>query len=223
MKKIRSTRYYGVYSDGEHFYTKNALPGVAVYGELLLRQDNVEYRRWNPMRSKLCALLHKNLKNFAFGEKTDVLYLGAATGTTLSHISDISRNGRIYAVEISKTPFISLLNLAEMRNNIFPLLIDGAKTYAYAPIVQKVDVIYQDIAQKNQVDLFVNAVKTFLRPNGTAYLILKAPAIDSTKKVEEVMESCITQIESSSLNIIESLMLEPFDAEHAALVVRKEE
>lgn len=221
MKKIRATKYSGVYSDGEHFYTKNAVPGVAVYGEVLLSQESVEYRRWNPMRSKLCALLHKNLKNFAFGEKTEILYLGAASGTTVSHISDIATKGRIYAVEISKTPFVHLLEVARMRKNIVPLLVDAARTYTYAPVVQKLDVIYQDIAQKNQVEIFLNAVRDFLRQNGTGYLILKVPAIDSTKKVDEVLDSCIAQIEKQALRIIEKISLEPFDAEHCAIVVRK--
>ncbi|MEM3396813.1 MAG: fibrillarin-like rRNA/tRNA 2'-O-methyltransferase [Thermoplasmata archaeon] len=221
MPKIKETEYFGVYSDGENFYTLNAVPGVSVYGEVLVKEKEREFRRWNPMRSKLSAMLHKKLKNFAFREKTYVLYLGAASGTTVSHISDISSKGKIYAVEISKTPFINLLRLAEARKNIIPLLADAAKTYTYSPVVQKVDVIYQDIAQKHQVEIFLNATKEFLRDKGTGYLIIKAPAIDSTKKVGEVLKSCMAKIDDSGLTICENILLEPFDAEHCALVVRK--
>ncbi|MCX8173299.1 MAG: fibrillarin-like rRNA/tRNA 2'-O-methyltransferase [Thermoplasmata archaeon] len=221
MAKIRETPYFGVYSDGENFYTLNAVSGTSVYGEVLVREKDREYRRWNPMRSKLSAMLHKKLKNFAFQERTEVLYLGAASGTTVSHISDILTRGRIYAVEISRTPFVGLLKLAEVRKNIVPLLADASKTYTYSPVVQKVDVIYQDIAQKNQVEIFVEAAKECLRENGTGYLIIKAPAIDSTKKAGEVLKFCMTRIEENGLKICEKLTLEPFDADHGVLVIHK--
>ncbi|MEM3493082.1 MAG: fibrillarin-like rRNA/tRNA 2'-O-methyltransferase [Thermoplasmata archaeon] len=221
MAEIRETGFFGVYSDGENFYTVNAVPGVSVYGEVLVRERGREYRRWNPMRSKLSAMLHRKLKNFAFGKKTEVLYLGAASGTTVSHISDIVSAGKIYAVEISKVPFLNLLKLAEMRKNIIPLLADASRTYTYAPVVQKVDVIYQDIAQKNQVEIFIEAVEEFLREKGTGYLVIKAPAIDSTKKVTEILKSSIAEIEGTGLRISEKLLLEPFDAEHCVLVVQK--
>lgn len=221
MVKINETRFYGVYSDGENFYTLNAVPGISVYGEVLVREKEREFRRWNPMRSKLCAMLHKKLKNFAFDGKTEVLYLGAATGTTVSHISDILTEGQIYAVEISKTPFLNLLQLATTRKNIIPLLTDAARTYTYSPIVQKVDVVYQDIAQKNQVEIFIQVVNEFLQDKGTGYLIIKGPAIDSTRKMEEVLAECVAQIEDANLMILEKIMLKPFDAEHCALVVGK--
>lgn len=221
MPKIRKTEFFGVYSDGEHFYTLNAVPGVSVYGEVLVKEKEREYRRWNPMRSKLSAMLHKKLKNFVFNDKTEILYLGAASGTTVSHLSDIVTSGKIYAIEISKVPFLGLLKLAEARKNIIPLLADASKTYTYAPIVQKVDVIYQDIAQKNQVEIFVEAEREFLREKGTGYLIIKAPAIDSTKKIGEVVKACEKQIVESGLKISEKLFLEPFDAEHCVLVVQK--
>ncbi|MGC8913859.1 MAG: fibrillarin-like rRNA/tRNA 2'-O-methyltransferase [Thermoplasmata archaeon] len=221
MGKITPSKYFGVYSDGENFYTINGVPGFQVYGEVLKREGGKEYRRWNPKRSKLCAMLHKNLENFSFRENSSVLYLGAATGTTVSHISDIVLRGRIYAVEISRTPFVDLLRLAEMRKNIFPIMTDASKTYTYASLITRVDVIYQDIAQKNQVEIFVNAGNQFLKKEGIGYLIIKAPAIDSTKSIKEIIQICIADLEERGFTIKERIFLDPFDEEHCGLVVKK--
>ena len=91
-----------VYLKDGNIATKNLNPGTSVYGEELIQED-VEYRIWNPRRSKLAAALLNGLKNLELDDASKVLYLGASTGTTVSHISDIVINGRIYAVEFSPT------------------------------------------------------------------------------------------------------------------------
>jgi len=217
---IRPTEYCGVYSDKAHFYTLNAVPGASVYGEILVSYENKEYRRWNPKRSKLCAALHKKLKHFDFSPDKDVLYLGAASGTTVSHISDIVYNGRVFALEISKVPFVQLVELARVRKNIFPMLQDAGRISAYAPFVDNADVIYQDIAQKNQVEIFVNALRKFLNKTGTGYLIIKASSIDSVRPMKDVVEDCKHSIEKEGLQILETHILAPYDEEHACIVVR---
>ena len=85
----------------EHIATVNLLKGVTLYGEKLVTRNGNEYRTWDPFRSKLAAAYIKGL-NFEFTDVDKVLYLGASTGTTVSHLSDIvGRSGRIFAVESS--------------------------------------------------------------------------------------------------------------------------
>ena len=91
-----------VYLKDGQIATKNLTPGISVYGEELI-QEKEEYRIWNPRRSKLAAALLNGLENLDISEDAKVLYLGASTGTTVSHISDIVTDGRIYAVEFSPT------------------------------------------------------------------------------------------------------------------------
>ena len=75
--------------------TKNLVPGEAVYGEKRISIDGgvegtkVEYRVWNPFRSKLAAGVLNGLDNIAIAPGKKVLYLGAASGTSVSHVADI--------------------------------------------------------------------------------------------------------------------------------------
>ena len=88
-----------VYFKDENIATRNLTPGTSVYGEELIQED-VEYRIWNPRRSKLAAALLNGLKNLELDDASKVLYLGASTGTTVSHISDIVTEGRILCSRI---------------------------------------------------------------------------------------------------------------------------
>ena len=74
-----------VYFKDGNVATQNLNPGISVYGEELIQED-VEYRIWNPRRSKLAAALLNGLGNLDLEETSKVLYLGASTGTTVSHI-----------------------------------------------------------------------------------------------------------------------------------------
>ena len=118
------------------------------YGERVMEG----YREWIPWRSKLGAMILKGHTLKLEGNEK-VLYLGAASGTTLSHLADIVDEGVIYAVEYSAKPFEKLLDLVRERRNIVPLLADASKPWKYSGIVEKVDLIYQDIAQKNQIEI----------------------------------------------------------------------
>src|SRR5271157_5900002 len=104
--------FNGVFSDGRRIFTVNAVPGKSVYGEKLIRQGNTEFREWDPFRSKLCGAIRKGLKTFPFSNDSKVLYLGASTGTTISHLSDIALDGEIYAVEMAPAMGEKLMELA---------------------------------------------------------------------------------------------------------------
>ena len=69
--------------------TRNLVAGRRVYNEELLIKDGVEYRTWDPFRSKLAAAILKGLAGDVIGAGDKVLYLGTSTGTTPSHVSDI--------------------------------------------------------------------------------------------------------------------------------------
>jgi len=78
------------YMDGTtRLCTKNLAVGYRVYGERLVRYKDVEYREWNAFRSKLAGAIMKGLKYNPIYRGSKVLYLGIASGTTASHISDI--------------------------------------------------------------------------------------------------------------------------------------
>jgi rRNA 2'-O-methyltransferase fibrillarin len=124
--------------------TKNLVPGESVYGEKRISIDagegtKIEYRVWNPFRSKLAAGVLGGLDEIFITPGKKVLYLGAASGTSVSHVADIvgpvrlfsfanfflgpvdvppEQDGVVYAVEFSPRSGRDLINMAKKRTNV---------------------------------------------------------------------------------------------------------
>lgn len=201
--------FNGVYFHKGNFYTKNLVNGQSVYGEKLLIVNGIEYRQWDCYRSKLAAALKNGLKHFPFKANSKVLYLGASTGTTVSHLSDICSKGIIYAIEVSEKMMEKLIMLAEKRENIIPILADARMPGHYSDI-GNVDIIYQDIAQPDQTRILIDNAKLF-KPKHM-FLCLKAHSIDVTKTKKQILDIALDELKV--FNIVEVINLEPYDKEH---------
>jgi fibrillarin-like pre-rRNA processing protein len=217
---IRETNHAGVFTDGSWLYTRNLTPGVSVYGEGLFREGGVEYRRWDANRSKPAAYLKRGGLVWPFGASTTLLYLGAGSGTTASHLSDICANGSIVAIEISPRSFRDLVSLAERRRNLLPLLGDAARPSTYRQHVGSVDILYQDVAQRDQEGIFLENIE-FLRQGGFGFLMVKARSTDVAAKPPEVYARMQRELSDHGLEILDVRTLDPFETDHAAMVVRR--
>jgi len=200
-------------------YTLDMGDGTPVYGEALMTIDGQTYREWIPWRSKLSALM-KNI-DLDIPWQGDVLYLGAAQGTTVSHISDILEEGAIFAVEFSETAFRKLSALAGKRSNIVPILEDAFHPERYRVMVPPVDILYQDVSQKEQLKLFLLNSGIFLKKGGTGILMLKSRSVDVTARPEDVYEVVVQGIKENGFDVRNVIELDPFQADHAAIVVEK--
>ncbi|WP_296785884.1 fibrillarin-like rRNA/tRNA 2'-O-methyltransferase [uncultured Methanobrevibacter sp.] len=209
-----------VYFKDENIATRNLTPGTSVYGEELIQED-VEYRIWNPRRSKLAAALLNGLKNLELDDASKVLYLGASTGTTVSHISDIVTEGRIYAVEFSPTTAKKLVQLSRQRPNIAPILGDATKPKGYLNIVEKSDLVYCDVAQPTQTELFMRNMNLFCKEDGVGLLMIKARSIDVVQKPKKVFKEQEKKLKEKGFKIIEKVKLEPYEKDHIAFLVEK--
>ncbi len=197
--------------------TRSADP-VPVYGERIVNG----FRSWDPSRSKFAALLLKS-KEIAtkvnLTSKSKVLYLGAATGTTVSHVSDIVSDGLVYAVEFSPRAMRDLIMLCKRRANIIPILADAAKPEYYSLLLEPVDLIYQDVAQRNQAEIATLNCARYLKPGGNLIFMLKTRSIDVTASPQDVYQ---TEIENlKGLRLIEVLDLLPFHRDHWAILAKK--
>mgnify|MGYP006280431831 CR=1 FL=1 len=143
-----------------------ATRGEPAYGE----PTDGEWRRWDPRRSKLGAMLEDGMETGLSGNET-VLYLGAAAGTTVGHVADFA--GPTYAVEFAARPARDLLDVAEPRENLFPLLKDARKPETYAHVVEPVEALIQDVATRGQAEVAL-ANRRFLREDGRLLLAIKA-------------------------------------------------
>jgi len=216
---VTQSNYYGVYTSGGAFLTANADRGRQVYGEKLVKEGVKEYRVWDAHRSKLCAAMKKGLKEFPFAPGSKILYLGASTGTTISHLSDIlGPQGEIYAVEISHQCMRPLLALSERRRNIIPIHGDARQPQEYSD-VGTVDAVYQDVAQPDQDDILIKNAKASLKKGGIAMLCIKSQSIDVTMEPAEVFEKVVKKLEST-FEILEKIKLEPYDKDHLFVVMR---
>jgi fibrillarin-like pre-rRNA processing protein len=208
--------FEGVFEDDHGLLTRNLSPGKSVYGEELVSIDGAEYRVWNPYRSKLAAAIRNGLQELDIRPETRVLYLGAASGTTVSHVSDIvGANGVVYAVELSYRPMRDLMErVVEARPNVVPMLNDARQPFEYSYLLEEVDLLYCDIAQPDQTEIALTNVRAFLKQKGTILLAVKASSIDSLKPPKEVFESEVKKLLESGAEVLERIDLSPFSAAH---------
>ena len=209
-----------VYLKDGNIATKNLNPGISVYGEELIQEDE-EYRIWNPRRSKLAAALLNGLEKLEIQDTSKVLYLGASTGTTVSHISDIKKKKKIYAVEFSPTTAKKLVQLSRQRLNIAPILGDATKPKEYLNIVEKVDLVYCDVAQPTQSELFMKNMNLFLKEDGMGMITIKARSIDVVQKPKKIFKQEEKKLIEKGFKIIEKVKLEPYEKDHVAFLVEK--
>lgn len=203
--------------------TLNMVPGHSVYGErrVTVTEGGVkqEYRTWNPFRSKLAAAILGGVDQIHIKPKSKVLYLGAASGTTVSHVSDIiGPDGLVYAVEFSHRAGRDLVNVAKKRTNIIPVLEDARHPLKYRMLIGMVDVIFADVAQPDQSRIVALNAHTFLRNGGHFLISIKANCIDSTASAEAVFASEVRKLQQENLKPQEQLTLEPYERDHAVVV-----
>lgn len=201
--------------------TVNYVEGNQVYGEKLYKKSGVEYRVWDPFRSKLAAALTIGLDVFPIKRGTKVLYLGASTGTTVSHVSDIvDYNGIVFAVEhASRVARDFLDRVAGLRKNIIPILHDARHPEQYFAVYGKVDVVYSDIAQPDQTEIAIANCKMFLKDDGYLFLVIKTRSIDVTQQPKKTIENEIKKL-NSHFTVIQNIDLEPYDKDHAMVIAR---
>jgi len=187
-------------------------PG-GVYGERMVQGLRV----WDPKRSKLAALYHLG-KGPELEQKDRVLYLGAANGTTVSHIADYTEV--VYAVEHAPRPMQDLLVVAGQRKNIIPILADAGRPELYVPIVEMVDLIYQDVASPQQVDILIRNI-SFLEPDGNLVLILKPKSIDVTRSPQDVAQEALADLEEKGVLIQDQVWLLPNYPDHVVFLCKR--
>ena len=217
--------YWVALEDGARkLATKNLAPGKNVYGERLVRFKMVEYRLWDPYRSKFAAVLLKGLETVPIHPDHKVLYLGAASGTTASHVSDIvGEGGHVYCVEFASRSIRELVNnVCAFRYNMSPILADARMPERYSMLVGKVDDIYCDIAQPEQARVLADNADLFLVDGGWVMLAIKAQSIDVTKEPSEIYEREINIMKTRGFQVKEVVHLEPYDKAHVMIVAKKE-
>ncbi len=219
-------KYSNVYISGPphnlKLYSKNLVPGNKVYGEKLITFKGEEYREWDPYRSKLAAMILEKPSVDFLSSELKCLYLGASSGTTISHLSDIVYNGIIYGVEFAERSMRQLIQNTNNRKNIVPILGDANFPEKYAnSVFTNIDLVYQDIAQPNQAQIAIANCSYYLKDKGTLILAIKSQSIDSVQKPEKIYIQEKKILEKAGYKISESFNIHRYAANHIILIVHK--
>ena len=216
MKEI----FNGIFEINGKLYTENLVKSFNPFSEELINSDKREFRSFDPTRSKLSAAIMKKIKEVPLSKGSRLIYLGAAHGMTVSHIADIVREkGFIYAIEFSDKPFSELLPIANKLRNIAPILADARKPENYR-WVEKVDIVYCDIADPQQTEVAIRNCREFLKKSGYLMLSIKTQSIDVTKSAKLVTSEEIEKLRKAGFEIIDWKMLEPFEDKHGFVLAR---
>ncbi len=208
-----------VFTDRGRLYTASLCPGKRIYGERLYSRDGVEYREWEPRRSKLSAYLTVGGNIFPLKEDSKVLYLGASSGTTPSHVADVCSKGKVYCVEFAQRMFRDLIGTCETRPNMMPILGDATQPDGYAMFADNVDVVYQDVAQKRQADIICLNMDRFDAEWGM--VAVKAKSEDVTASEESIFRAAERTIRDNGFEIVDSRSIEPYEKSHQMIVFRR--
>ena len=229
---IEAHRHEGVFiarSKEDALVTLNSTPGKDVYGEKRISVDGpagpdgtpvkLEYRVWNPFRSKLAAAILGGVDNIYIKPGSKVLYIGASAGTTVSHVSDIvGPTGCVYAVEFAHRMGRDLINMAKLRTNIIPIIEDARHPLKYRMLMGMVDCIFADVAQPDQARIVALNAQYYLKTGGHYVISIKASCIDSTAPAEVVFAKEVKKLQAENLKPQEQLTLEPYERDHAVVV-----
>jgi fibrillarin-like pre-rRNA processing protein len=204
-----------------NFATVNLVPGEKVYGEELVKIKDIEYRIWDKWRSKPSAALAKGLKTFPLRKGQKILYLGIASGTTSSHFSDIiGKEGIIYGVDIAERVLRDLVTVAEKRGNIVPILADARRPENYQnQILEKFDLVYEDVADPDQIEILIRNCEKFLKSNGWAMIAIKSQSIDVVKPPRQVYKECLEKLKKH-FKILDKVELDPYEKHHLFVVMK---
>jgi fibrillarin-like pre-rRNA processing protein len=211
--EVRQIKVNGI----REYATPNLVRGLTVYGEKLVKLDDEEYRIWDPFRSKLAAAMRKGLRDFPLKYGDKVLYLGASTGTTVSHVSDLIGNrGLVFAVEPAVRVARELIeNVASRRKNVIPIIQDARRPESYFSVFGNVDLVYCDIAQSDQTEIAIKNCNNFLKKEGILLIVIKTRSIDVTMSPHSVVIRESEKLRKNNFHINQTINLDPFDKDHA--------
>lgn len=220
--KIIPHKVFEIYQDQRNnIYTKSLIPGKTPFDERTTRVGAEEYREFDPTRSKLAAAIRKGSTNLGIRKGEVVLYLGSSHGFTCSFVSDmVGKEGLIFALDPAPRVMRDLVFLSEDRNNIVPILADANHPETYADKICLADVVFQDISQRNQAEIFLKNCDLFLKKNGYGLLAVKARSIEVKKKSTQIFQEVRREVEKH-YTVIDFRILEPFEKDHCIIIIKK--
>tara|TARA_Y100000310_G_C20559504_1_gene752322 strand:- start:320 stop:994 length:675 start_codon:yes stop_codon:yes gene_type:complete len=222
-RKIKEHKLFEIYQEarGKKIFTRSIHPGKKHFEERISRDATGEYREFDPQRSKLAAMIMKGCTNIGIRKDDVILYLGASHGYTCSFISDIiGEKGFIFGVDPAPRVMRDFVFLAEERKNIIPILADANHPLEYLDKVCSADIVFQDVAQKNQSAMFIKNCQIFLKKGGYGLLSIKSRSIDMRRNPKQLFEEIRKELDKI-FTVIDYKNLDPYEKDHCMIIIKK--
>ena len=218
---MKPHKLFEIYQERKRIYTKSILPGKKFFDEFLKHDGDEEFREFDPRRSKLAATIEKGCTNIGIRKNDVILYLGVAHGYTASFVSDIvGKDGLIFGIDPAPRVVRDLVFVAKERKNIVPILADANHPEEYQNRICTVDIVYQDVAQRNQCEMFINNCNLFLKKGGYGLLAVKARSIDIKRKPKDLFTEIRKKLDKI-FTVIDYKTLDPLEKDHCMIIIKK--
>jgi len=100
------------------------------------------------------------------------------------------------------------------------LLANANHPESYCNITGAVDIVYQDVAQRNQVEIFMKNCNVLLKPGGFGMLALKARSVDVIQNPQGIFLAAKKELEKR-FTVVDYRLLSPLQKDHAFFVCEK--
>lgn len=125
--------------------------------------------------------------------------------------------GLVVGVEMSARVGREFLEkVAKARGNVIPFIADARETERFGEF-GKMDVVYCDIAQRDQTEIAIANARRHLKEGGRLLLVVKARSIDQLKDPKLVFKEEAQKVKDAGFVVESVIDLRPFDKDHAMI------
>ena len=172
---MKETRIFQIQiGNEEQLATKNIVKGTKTRKEKIVIVNNEEFLEWNPYKSKLAAAIRSGLQILPIIKNSKVVCINPLEESTILHISNIvGSKGSVFVIDVDKNKKSFLNKLVNTHKNIIPIYDTVDELSFSSSITGKVDALYVDIPESEQIETIVEKYGSLLKNEGFLMLIAK--------------------------------------------------
>ena len=172
---MKETRIFQIQiGDKEQLATKNIVEGTKTHKEKIVIVNDEEFLEWNPYKSKLAAAIRNGLQILPIIKNSKVVCINPLEESTILHISNIvGSKGSVFVIDVDKNKKSFLNKLVNTHKNIIPIYDTVDELSFSSSITGKVDALYVDIPESEQIETIVEKYGSLLKNEGFLMLIAK--------------------------------------------------
>ena len=234
---MKETRIFQIQiGNEEQLATKNIVKGTKTRKEKIVIVNNEEFLEWNPYKSKLAAAIRSGLQILPIIKNSKVVCINLPEESTILHISNIvGSDGSVFVIDVNKNKKSFLNKLVNTHKNIIPIYDTVDELPSSSSITGKVDALYVDILESEQIEQIVEKYGSLLKNEGFLMLVTKkddailendivgwmAEQRAGLNKIREITAKLKSQFEIiQEINLGVNYVMEPYHKLHAFILAQ---